>query len=287
MKKHTQPYLIAILVSIIFSCSSPENANTNDDNPAQETVESDIENTEEPGMSAESSFKLNLIVANNIASPVKLLTDMNHAGLDHFREDVTNSTDNISNYVTADEKALAFGVYGADLSYIGLYDRNEELIQYLMAIRSLSDDLGLGALFDQESMEQFDLVKTNPDSMKLFIFDKYDQADDFLRSNERLVTATLILTGGLIESLHLVSDQIESGDATRDAYMIFLEQKTTLKNLLELYESLESNGQEISIRADIEMLYKKFEEVDSYEIFAKENIMPLHEAIDQVRSKMI
>jgi hypothetical protein len=46
-----------------------------------------------------------------------------------------------------------------------------------------------------------------------------------LRSNDRLTTAAMVLTGGLVESLHLVSAQIESGDVSKEAYKIFLGQE--------------------------------------------------------------
>ena len=238
-------------------------------------------------MPSESSFRFDLIIANNIAAPIKLLTDMNSAGLDNYQEGVTNPTDRAEKYVTMEQKSLAFGVYGADLSYNSIYKRNEEMADYLIAIHKLSEDLGLTSQFDQNAIETFDRIKTNPDSVRMFIFDKYDQADEYLRNNDRLITATLILTGGLIESLHLVSHQIEAGDASREAYTIFLDQKNTLRNLLDLFVSLEADGHKIAIKDDIEMLQKKFSEMGSVEKFSKENISNLHVAVDEVRNKLV
>ena len=161
------------------------------------------------------------------------------------------------------------------------------MADYLIAIRKLSDDLGLTHLFDQESMEQFESIKSNPDSVKMFIFDRYDSADEYLRSNDRMMTATMIITGGLVESLHLVSAQIESGDANKESYTIFLEQKHTLKNVLDLMESLEKDGHEVSVKGDIETLYNKFVEVDSFEMFSKENIKALQKVILDVRNSLV
>ena len=69
--------------------------------------------------------------------------------------------------------------------------------------------------------------------------------------------------------------------------MIFLGQKNSLKSVLDLYESMEKEGQEIAIKADIQLLYDKFVEVDSYEMFSKENIASLHETIVEVRNRMV
>lgn len=280
MNKPYRTVLIS-LVFFAFACSDP--AGTGTENSDENSKTESAENV----MPSESAFQFDLIIANNIAAPVKLLTDINEAGLNHYQEDITNPTKRVESYSSSEEKALGFGVYGADLSYNSLYQRNEEMAEYLIAIRKLSEDLGLTSLFDESSIEMFDRIKTNPDSVKLYIFDKYDQADEYLRSNDRLVTATLVLTGGLVESLHLVSHQIESGDVSKDAYMIFLEQKNTLKNLLELLNSLESEGQVVKIKSDIEMLYNKFKEVDSFDQFSKESIHELHIVVDEVRNKLV
>jgi len=283
MKKVKIALFLSALAVMTFACDEAvENDQTTE--PIEEQVSEEVTLTEMPN---ESSFQLDLIIANNIAAPVKLLTDMNEAGLNHYREEVTNPVDRLDNYQTAEQKALSFGVYGADLSYISLYGRHDEIADYLIVIRKLTESLGLSSLFDQASFEDFERIKSNPDSVKMFIFDKYDSADEYLRSNDRLVTASMILTGGLIESLHLVSSQIETGDTNKEAYRIFLSQKNTLKSLLELYDNLEAEGHTMNYKEDVQLLYDKFEELDSFDRFSKENIKSLHEAIDVVRNKLV
>ena len=276
-------YIFTAVSFTAFSCGDSSNVSEVSESESPATEESD----ESFQMEDESAFQFDLIIANNIAAPVKLLTDMNRAGLDHYRENITNPTDQVASYVTSDEKALGFGVYGADLSYNSLYGQHQEMADYIIAIRNLAEELGLVSLFDQEAYERFNRIKTDPDSVRLFIFEKYDLADEYLRANDRLMTATLILTGGLVESLHLISSQIEVGDTNKEAYMIFLGQKNTLKSLLELYETLESEGQDVAIKKDIELLYQQFEDLDSMEKFSKENVHNLHVAIDKIRDQMI
>lgn len=280
MNNKTKSILLSVSTLIIFSCSAPADESKEENSQKAETGA-------EMEMPSEAAFQFDLIIANNIASPVKLISDMNKAGLNTYQDGITNPTENLSKYVTANEKALSFGIYGADLSYKSIHNRNEDMAAYLLAIRNLAEDLGLNQLFDEKTMETFDRIKSNPDSIKLFIFDKYDQADAFLRGNDRLLTASLILTGGLIESLHLASSQIESSNSNNEAYLIFLEQKNTLKSLLTLYETLEAEGKMVPVRADVELLYNKFKEVESYEMFSKENMAPLHQSIDQVRNKLV
>ena len=285
MNKIYQAFSLFVSAALIVACSGPAEQKSEESVNAETETESTADDSYEAP--SEASFKFDLIIANNVAAPVKLLTDMNDAGLENYREEITNPTDKLANYSTANEKALAFGVYGADLSYNSLHDQYEKMADYLFVIRKLSEDLGLTYLFDQETIEHFEHIKTNPDSVKFFIFDKYDSADEYLRSNERLMTATMILTGGLIESLHLVSSQIETGEISKEAYMIFLGQKNSLKSVLDLYETMESEGQEIAIKDDVKLLYDKFVEVDSFEMFSKDNIAGLHETITEVRNRMV
>ncbi|HAW52075.1 MAG TPA: hypothetical protein DCX54_07090 [Flavobacteriales bacterium] len=283
MKKIKRALFVSALLTFALSCGEAvEQEQTSDENAGEmteENVEVDMQN--------ESEFQLSLIIANNIAAPVKLLTDMNQAGVDLYRDGVANPVESLENYQTADQKAIAFGVYGADLSYISLYERHDEMADYLIAIRKLAEDLGLSSLFDQSSFEDFERIKTDPDSVKMFIFSKYDSADEYLRANDRLVTACLVLTGGLIESLHLVSAQIEAGEANKESYKIFLGQKNTLKSLVELFNNLENEGHAMNLKDDVQMLLDTFEKLDSYDKFSKENVHSLHEAIDAVRDKLV
>lgn len=284
MIKSLKIYFFFLPIAVLFSCAEPTEQ---DDAADADTISESMTEENSMQMPSESSFQFDLIIANNVAAPVKLLTDMQAIGLNHYQDGITNPTDKLSDYVTADQKALAFGVYGADLSYKSLYARNQEMADYLIVIRKLSDDLGLTFLFDQESMEAFERIKSNPDSMKLFIFDKYDGADDYLRSNDRLLTATLVLTGGLIESLHIVSSQIQTGETNKDAFLIFIDQKNTLKSLIELFETMEKDGQKVAIKKDVETLYQSFIALNAKEMFTKESMTQLHAAIGVMRAKII
>ena len=283
MKKTKLALFITALAVITFACGEAVDSTK----VTEETTEDPVKQDDPIDMPNESSFQLDLIIANNIAAPVKLLTDMNEAGLNHYQENVTNPVDKLNDYQTSEQRALIFGVYGADLSYKSLYGRHDEMADYLIVIRKLTDELGLSSLFDQSSFEDFERIKSNSDSVKMFIFDKYDSADEYLRSNDRFVTASLILTGGLIESLHLVSSQIETGDTNKESYRIFLGQKNTLSSLLSLYDNLEAEGHEMHFKEDIKVLHSKFEELDSFDKFSKENMNSLFEAIDVVRNKIV
>jgi hypothetical protein len=198
-----------------------------------------------------------------------------------------NTTDNLSKYATSDEKALAFGIYGADLSYLSLHGQHQLMADYLICIRKLSEDLGLGQLFNEESISSFERIQDNPDSMRMFIFARYDQADDFLRKNDRTAIAARILTGGMIEGLYLASSQIEGDKPTEQAYNVFLNQRNGLKNIIHLYETMEKEGQKMSLKDDLKALYEKFQAIDSYENFSKENIDMVHSSIDEIRNGII
>lgn len=283
--KLLQSLKILLPITLFVACSQPTGKEENKKGSTEASASAEVDESNDIGSASE--FQLDLIIANNIASPVKLLTDINDAGMVNYQDDVTNPPNKAKDYVTSEEMALNFGIYGADLSYKSLYGRHQEMADYLIAIRSLSDQLGLTSLFDQKSLEQFERIKSNPDSVKLFIFEKYDQADEYLRTNERMMTAALVLTGGLIESLHLVSRQIEVGEADEEAYTIFINQKNTLKNLLDLFNTLEQEGQEVAIRQEIQLLYDQFDEIDNADKFSKENIESLHVSINEIRAKLI
>ena len=98
---------------------------------------------------------------------IKMLTELEVG----YMVGVSNVTGNVTNYVTSKSKSINLGVYGADLSYATLYNMNQEVINYLDAIRVLANDLSLPQLYSQEL---YDDIKNN--------FDDKDQLVNVLTS---------------------------------------------------------------------------------------------------------
>ncbi len=65
------------------------------------------------------------------------------------------------NISAATSRSVNMGVFGADLSYCTLYNINQEVIDYLNAIRTLANELNMSKIYDETL---YDRIKANVDN---------------------------------------------------------------------------------------------------------------------------
>ncbi|HOW21390.1 MAG: hypothetical protein KBB29_03950 [Bacteroidales bacterium] len=150
-----------------------------------------------------------------------------------YNENLLNRYDRYQKYGKSFKQALNLGIYGADISYLCIYDRTQEAIKYLDAIRKLCDQLGLEQIFDQNFFDAVEQNINNKDSLARIITKAYSSSDLYLKTNERSDIGALIVAGSWIESMYFLT-QIALGNSNRDIINRFGEQKHPLDNLIEL-----------------------------------------------------
>jgi len=166
-----------------------------------------------------------------------------------FDENITSSLDNYNKLTTAFKKALNLGVYGTDLSYLNMYDRTPESISYLSVIKKLSDQLGISSSFDESFFASVENNINNKDSILILLSKTYRSTDSYLRVNDRKNIGALILAGGWVESLYILT---KIGKSTNDREIInrIGEQKHPLDNLIEILTPYYYKSQEFSTLID-------------------------------------
>lgn len=174
-----------------------------------------------------------------------------------FDENIACPLDNYKNYSTAFKKALNLGVYGTDLSYLNIYDRTPESISYLSVIKNLSDQLGISASFDESFFSSVEKNINNKDSILVLLSKTYRNTDSYLRVNDRKNIGSLILAGGWVESLYILT-KISKGTDDREVINRIGEQKHPLDNLIEILTPYYYKSQEFSTLIDglIDLAYE-------------------------------
>lgn len=150
-----------------------------------------------------------------------------------FNHDAVNETNNAKRYSTIFKKALNFGVYGANLNYLNIYNRTPESITYLATLKQLSEELGISAAFSPELFRKIENNITNQDSLLKLLGSSYREIDGFLHDNDRKDVGALIIAGGWVESLYLLTTAAQSS-ANREIINRIGEQKHPLNNLIEV-----------------------------------------------------
>ncbi len=144
-----------------------------------------------------------------------------------------NPVQNQANYSTNYKQALNLGIYGADLSYLNIYEQLPDAASYFAVVKVLSRELGISSTLDEKLMKRIEANNNNKDSLLYILSTIYRDADTYLFNNDRNEIGLLILAGGWIESLYIMTKAL----SVKNNEVILSrvgEQKHPLDNLIEL-----------------------------------------------------
>lgn len=247
--------LIAIAIGLFLACSGEKK----DSKGSREH-----EDIKESSQKNENQEQVNQVktIFYNIPSPLEMSELMQKANLD-YNANILNSLDKIDGYISTKNIALNLGVYGADLSYARLYDQIQESINYLAAIRKLSEELGVPQDEGDYSISRMEKNINNRDSLLMIITNVYANTDIYLKENERSGTAALIIAGGWIEALYISTNIINEESPNPEIIERIAEQKFSIENLISLlkihYEGDESLNEIFTFLDELKLAYDKIE----------------------------
>lgn len=184
-----------------------------------------------------------------------------------------NGSDKINSYSTNYAKGLNLGIYGADLGYTTIYEMPQDGINYLTVVRSLADELGVSDAFSKETIERITRNLGTKDSLLPLVSVCYRSADEYLKNNDASDLASLVITGGWIESMYFVT---EIAAVTKNKKIInrIGGQKQTLDNIIKLLGPF-SNQPEFTELIDMLVdLYSSFDGVETQYTFVPPSDFP-------------
>ena len=148
-----------------------------------------------------------------------------------YNKEMLNKKENAANYTTSLKQALNMGVYGADLGYITANNQNQDALSHLSAIKKLSDELGVSASFDFQTMEKFGNNVGNQQEMLALVTQAYHSCEAYMQKNDRKDVAGLIMAGAWIEGLYFAVS-IAENSSSQDVIDRIGEQKRSLDNII-------------------------------------------------------
>jgi hypothetical protein len=150
-----------------------------------------------------------------------------------FNKELLNSVQNQSNYSTTFQQALNLGVYGADLSYLNIYEQLPDAAGYFAVIKVLSKELGILSTLDEKTLKRIEENNNNKDSLLYILSTVYRDADAYLFNNNRNEVGLLVLAGGWVESLYIMTQTLKQ-ENNQEIINRIGDQKHPLNNLIEL-----------------------------------------------------
>lgn len=166
-----------------------------------------------------------------------------------FNESLLNPVENNHNYTRTYKKCVNLGVYGADLAYMNIYEQSPLIINLFSVIKNIANDLDLTSAFSSSLIDRVERNVDNADSLLHIMSNTYRDVDVYLKESQRQREGALVLAGGWIESMYIMTQLAKE---KRDDMLIqrIGESKQPLENLIKILSQYYSEDKEIGSLVD-------------------------------------
>ncbi|MBN2348720.1 MAG: hypothetical protein JXJ22_07785 [Bacteroidales bacterium] len=219
-----------------------------------------------------------------LPSPFELNNKLDDIGAIYVGK-VLNPAENVSRYFTEKSKALAMGVYTADLSYAATYNKSQEVKMYSGALKSIIDDLGIDVDFveylNSESKETFE----NKDSLVSMVTNiVYDTYSFFNKKSDPALSA-LMISGVWIEGLFIATHISEDTFNNYEMVKLIYDQKSSLEKVIEVLDRFGDTEVVIDIAEALKKLKVLYDEAGSS--LTNDQLYKITSTIETIRSSII
>ena len=205
------------------------------------TDESEVVDLEEQVVE-ESQSDVDLSVTYQVPTPNELFTLFSDVEV-NFDANLLNSTTNTEKYTSNKIKALNFGVYSTDLAFAANFGEATASLKYFSVIKNIGDELNVNNAFDQLVFDRIEqnIQANNSDSLFNLSNETYYNAYSYLKDNERGSTLSLIVVGGWIESLYILTNLVDY-EVDKELLSRIADQRLTLENLYGFMAEYQSDS---------------------------------------------
>ena len=197
-----------------------------------------------------------------LPSPVETAHLIQSTGVS-YNMDLANPTSNVDKYTSTAQKALNFGVYGADLSYASLFNQTQTAIQYMATAKKLADELGIFDFVQPDIANRIENNINDRDSLMEIITEGFTNANEYLNDAGRAEVAALIVAGGWIESLYLSTELAEMANNITRLIDLVIDQRYSLSILVKMLETYKNMSSVSEVYGWLTDLQKTFDRVKS------------------------
>lgn len=261
----------ACIVAIIASCGgSTNNANNN---AAEQEIEYNGAQAEKPIDLASYGLDQDFLnhyrnqdiadfgdLIQSFPSPVEVSSIIQDMKVP-YSESLLFDANMCDNFESSFKKSLGLGVFCADLGYLNVYNKTGDVLNYLVAIRKLTESLRLAQFFDFPTLKRIATNNNNLDSLLILSTMSYYNMDSYLRESNRADVSAMMVTGVWTESLYLASQVYKKKENKRMRDHI-ASQKNILDDLMAvLVHYMGNNVDHVKLVSAFKELAKAYEPV--------------------------
>lgn len=248
MKKvFKQIAMLTVVSSVALLSGCGGNEDPSNDEHSTKVVEDDSTDVEEV-----QHMDIDPEMTYSVPTPNELFAIIKETGV-AFDQSILNDPEKADNYTSKKLQALNFGVYSADLAFVSSYEQGAVVLKYFKTVRDLSDKMGISSAFDETVFKRVeDNINSGAgsDSLLTLSNDTYFQAYSYLEENERGSTLALIVLGGWIESVYIMTNLSEYEEGSSLVERIG-EQKLTFENLMGFLMKYQDDEDVLSVMEEL------------------------------------
>lgn len=272
MRKIFVAVILPMLFITVVSMSSCKNRTANNQLQQEELEEV---------QTIENEIQANVYPLPTSSSVMKMLTDLEIG----YVVGITNPVENSSKYFTTKSKSLNLGSYGADLSYVTLYNIQQDVINYLNAIRGLANELNLSTIYDETLYDKIKANFDNRDELVNILTQAFNDTYSVMRDNDQQALALLVVGGAWVEGMHLSVNVSESAFDAEGFSKLLLDQKKSFELLIDLAKPYATDAMIADFLVEVEPIRLVYETIGTS--LTLEDIRKIKVAIETVRAKIV
>jgi hypothetical protein len=166
-----------------------------------------------------------------------------------FNASLMNPVGNAENYDNTVSQSLNLGVYFADMAMDGNFNDGKNTAEYIKAVLRLGEALNITGAFDKAILDKL-AFGGDAEEMASLSSETYFDAYSYLEENERGAALSMIIIGGWVESVYLMSNSGEFVEGSEFSKRI-ADQKLTMENLMGFLMKYQDDEDVLSIMEEM------------------------------------
>lgn len=199
-----------------------------------------------------------------VLTPVEICNIFNRLGVPNSNT-ILNPTANRNQYLSSSKASINTGIYGVDFGYLKIFGIGQEMIDYMVTIREMSNKLGIPDSFLTEPIKRIEGDMAEPDTIMYLMNNAFNKMEAHLRESGRESTAGLMVLGGWVEALYIATQLVyDPKNPDPEVVQKIAEQKYTLTTLLSFLKNYYDDPVVVYYSKKLKYLKNYFDSFDIY-----------------------
>ena len=247
--------VLFLIAAFSFSCRYKAPAKKKME-PTFSTLRTDSENKDHVNAKNEIFYGL--------LTPTEITTIFSRLGI-HYEKAALNPTSNDDLYTSNSTASINLGIYGVDFGYVKMFSISQQMIDYILTVKNLSNKLGIPDKFLIDPIKKLENDMSSPDTIMALVNKSYTDIENHLRKEGRESTAGLMLMGGWVEAMYLTTQLLYNAEKPdTEVVQKIAQQKYTLTSLLSFMKNYYDDPVVVFYTKKLIFLKRYFDTFDIY-----------------------